>query len=1179
MKLRSVSASLVGLVAAFVGLAILIVLMGLMVRPDMTAEPVSYPRDEVDAVRQSRQIKIDPDVPVRLVKEVDYSEGPSGLWYPKGESPMLADLVAKGELPPVAERVGSEPAVVEGPDGIGQYGGSWIRMSGPSRTLSVVGCRLSYITLVRFGPHGYPLVPFVAKSYDVSPDNRQFTFHLRKGMKWSDGYPFTADDIIYWWRHEVNDPRVKREPVPCMRIKGKLGDITKLDDYSVRFSFPEPYGAFLAKLASFEGEIMLGSPEHYLRQFHPALGDKDRIKRWKEARKLNSDEDVYLDVCDEQNAMNPDYPRLWPWVYRTYRSSPPQVLVRNPYYFAVDPRGNQLPYIDRLVFEVKSDKMSMEAISNGEASMQARGIKWDRYTMMMQKRREGHFHVLHWYPGDRSDFCIYPNLNRTTLDADGRVDSDAAEKHKLLNDKRFRQALSLAIDREEIIRADYDNVTVAAQAAPGPASYFYDDKLYKAYTQFDPGRANELLDEIGLTERDLEGYRELPNGDDMTFLMNFTAFTGIGPAQFIVDDWARVGVRLVIRELANNLYYAEKNARTPDFTVWSSNGEFFPLIEPRVFVPYSEESNFAQGWAMWYNKGGPYGNPEADPARTPGSVAPPPDSPMRQAIVAYEKAIGESDPVRQREAFRVCQDIAAENLWTINVCTPPPVVAVVRDGLMNVPKTLVYSWDFQSPGNGAIEAWYFDLANYPDLANTPETTAATEKEVMQSTPAPDVPRFAESAPPSEASAAASDEAAAAGPAEAVASDASDASPQAVAAAGSPAPPAPGGRSVGRIVKYSLLAVVCLLVLMAAVRHPYIGRRLLIMIPTLAIISVVSFVIIRLPPGNYVATMIMQLRQSGDQASETQIRSLQTLFFLKEYAKPGDEEFARKYPNGRDISGVEQYARWMGLYWFATRNPQDEGLLQGYLGRSMESQESVNLLIGDRLLLTILISLGTIMFTWALAIPTGIYSAVRQYSIGDYVLTFVGFIGMCIPGFLLALLLMYFSTRVLGEPVSGLFSSRYGSQVGWDWAKFVDLMKHIWIPVVVLGVGETAWMIRVMRANLLDELRKPYVTTALAKGVRPMKLLFKYPVRIALNPFISGLGGLFPEIISGGAIVAIVLSLPTIGPKMLDALMAEDMYFAGSLLMILSLLAVVGTLVSDLLLLWLDPRIRMQGGTR
>ena len=246
---------------------------------------------------------------------------------------------------------------------------------------------------------------------------------------------------------------------------------------------------------------------------------------------------------------------------------------------------------------------------------------------------------------------------------------------------------------------------------------------------------------------------------------------------------------------------------------------------------------------------------------------------------------------------------------------------------------------------------------------------------------------------------------------------------------------------------------------------------------------------------------------------------------------------------------------------------------------MENNLPVNQIVGDRITLTFLISLGTILFTWALAIPIGIFSAVRQYSVGDYVLTFIGFIGMCVPSFLLALVLMYLSKEVFDFNASALLSPEYAAQAGWNWPKVLDLLKHIWVPVTILGIGGTAGMIRVMRGNLLDELKKPYVTTARAKGVRPMKLLMKYPVRMALNPFISGIGGIFPKLVSGGALVAVVLSITTVGPLMLDALMNEDMYLAGSMLMVLSTLGVLGTLVSDLLLLALDPRIRYGGGSR
>jgi len=349
-------------------------------------------------------------------------------------------------------------------------------------------------------------------------------------------------------------------------------------------------------------------------------------------------------------------------------------------------------------------------------------------------------------------------------------------------------------------------------------------------------------------------------------------------------------------------------------------------------------------------------------------------------------------------------------------------------------------------------------------------------------------------------------------------------------------------------------------LMIAFRHPYIGRRLAMMVPTLLLISIVGFVILQLPPGSYVETRMLELRMNGDEAAIEELERLAEMFHLEDPL-------------------WKQYTRWMGLHWFAGFDAADRGLLQGHLGRSMETGRTVNDTVGDRVLLTFVVSLFTILFTWALALPIGIYSAVKPYSRVDYVATFLGFIGMSVPNFLLAILLMYWSGKYLGLNVTGLFSVEYAASPEWSWGKVADLLKHIWVPIVVIGTGGTAGMIRVMRGNLMDELRKPYVTTARAKGMRPFPLLMKYPVRLALNPFISGIGGIFPQLVSGGAIVAIVLSLPMVGPVLLQGLMTQDIYLSGSMLVVLSLLGIFGTLVSDLLLLALDPRIRLDGGKR
>ncbi|MDF1512987.1 MAG: ABC transporter permease [Anaerolineae bacterium] len=324
---------------------------------------------------------------------------------------------------------------------------------------------------------------------------------------------------------------------------------------------------------------------------------------------------------------------------------------------------------------------------------------------------------------------------------------------------------------------------------------------------------------------------------------------------------------------------------------------------------------------------------------------------------------------------------------------------------------------------------------------------------------------------------------------------------------------------------------------------YILRRILYMIPTLIIVSVISFVIIQLPPGDYLTTVVTNMRASGETIDEAILASMEQRYGLNQPV-------------------YVQYWKWItGI------------LLRGDFGQSFEWNQPVSVLIWGRLLLTFTMSLTTLIFTWIVAFPIGIYSAVRQYSIGDYLATITGYIGLAIPDFLLALVLMYIAFKVLNQSVGGLFSPAF-SDAPWSWAKAADLFKHLWIPVIIIGTGGTAGLIRVMRANLLDELHKPYVVTARAKGMTEFRLILKYPVRMALNPFVSTVGWTLPILVSGSAVVSIVLALPTTGPLLLRALMSQDMYLAGSFIMLLSVLTVLGTFISDILLAWLDPRIRL-----
>ena len=325
---------------------------------------------------------------------------------------------------------------------------------------------------------------------------------------------------------------------------------------------------------------------------------------------------------------------------------------------------------------------------------------------------------------------------------------------------------------------------------------------------------------------------------------------------------------------------------------------------------------------------------------------------------------------------------------------------------------------------------------------------------------------------------------------------------------------------------------------------YVVRRLLYMVVTMLAISVLVFAVIQLPPGDFITTIINALEARGVALGPDDVRRLEAHY-------------------GLDRPVYEQYFVWI-------RNI----VLYGDFGVSFEWGRPVSELIWSRLSFTILLSLAAMAFTWSVAFAIGVYTAVRQYSVGDYFFTFLGFLGLAIPNFVLALVLMYVSFRYFGQSVGGLFSPEYVS-APWSWGRVMDLLAHIWIPIVIIGTAGTASLIRIMRANLLDELRRPYTVTARAKGVPERKALLKYPVRLALNPFVSTVGWMLPATISGETIISVVLSLPTTGPLLLRAMQVQDMYLAGSFLLILGLLTVVGTALSDLLLAWLDPRIRYE----
>lgn len=322
---------------------------------------------------------------------------------------------------------------------------------------------------------------------------------------------------------------------------------------------------------------------------------------------------------------------------------------------------------------------------------------------------------------------------------------------------------------------------------------------------------------------------------------------------------------------------------------------------------------------------------------------------------------------------------------------------------------------------------------------------------------------------------------------------------------------------------------------------YIARRLINMVPLLIAISIISFIIINLPPGDYLTVKILELEARGDTGARRTV-----------------EQWRERFGLDKPLS--VQYWLWVSNF------------VKGDFGRSFEHERPVTELIGDRILFTVVVSVSTLLFTWLVSVPIGIYSATHQYSIGDQVVTFFGFMGLALPNFLLALVLMYFAVTKLNWSVGGLFSPEY-QNAPWNWAKFVDFLKHLWVPVFVLGTAGTAGLIRVMRGSLLEVLGQQYVQTARAKGLSEAVVTYKHAVRVAINPLITMAGYQFPAILSGDAIVSVILNLPTTGSLFLNALLVQDMYLAGTFLVFLALMLVIGNLVADIALGIADPRIR------
>ncbi|NMB44925.1 MAG: ABC transporter substrate-binding protein [Firmicutes bacterium] len=608
----------------------------------------------------------------------------AGMVFAYNDAPMLSELVKQGQLLPVEERLPHEPLVVEPVEEIGQFGGTWRRIwLGPSD--SAGPDRITTERLIFWSMDCKDLVPNIAKSWDVSPDNRIFTFHLRPGMKWSDGQPYTADDIVFWYEDIIlNDELTPVKPA-WLTIGGKLGKVEKVDTYTIRFVFDAPYGIFLKYLAGPPGHGSCYYPKHYLKQFHASYVGEEELSKLAEEKGFHFWYQLFQDRHDRFK--NVDLPVISAWKCTVPSTSPRMVLERNPYYWKVDTEGNQLPYVDRIAHDMveNMEVLNLKAVA-GEIDMQFRHILYENYSLFMENREKGNYRVLMYKDDFETNMAIGLNLNH----------KDPIMK-ELFHDDRFRKALSLAINREEINEFCYLGMCgESSQVVPLPESDYYSEELAKAYVEYDPKTANQLLDEMGLTERDRDNFRLRPDGKPLNITIEMTPAFGpwVDACQMIADHyWRAIGIRTAVKSEERSLFYTRKEALEHDVGIWTGSVGMQPLLDPRWYMPWSNESIHAIGYAQWFNSGGKVGEK--------------PTGDLLKTIEIYEEIKKTSDDERQKELFQEMLKLNAKNLWVIGTLTSPPLIGIVKEDFRNIPETGLFSWIAHSPKNLNPEQFFF----------------------------------------------------------------------------------------------------------------------------------------------------------------------------------------------------------------------------------------------------------------------------------------------------------------------------------------------------------------------------------------------------------------------------------------------------------------------------------------
>jgi len=617
--------------------------------------------------------------------------GPAAAQSKYKEAPALADLVKAGKLPPVDQRLPENPLVVPVVEKIGQYGGVWRRaFLGPADANNYV--RVVFDALFRFAPDGAKIEPKIAAGAEPSADFKSWTIKLRKGSKWSDGAPFTSDDIVFWYKDVVLNKDLS--PSLPQWIKNKDGSaalVEKVDPETVKFTYKEPATLFLTAVANADGAdrtYAMFLPAHYLKKFHPAYTAKEEIDKQVAAAGFKT----WTELFAAKNAPpeNVERPSMAAWTAATRISEPVFTLKRNPYYVGVDPEGNQLPYVDEVRFTYFADTQALNlAAIAGDFDMQARHIQMTNYPVFKEQEKTGKYKVITWPTFGGSDAAIQFNA---TYKADPEIG-------KMLAAKEFRIAMSLAINREQIKESVFLGLGEARQGVPAPwHPYYPGDEYARKYTEYKPEEAGKLLDSIGLNKKDAQGIRLLPNGKPATIELSIVPAFGAWPdvGQLVAKDWEKVGIKTIVQIRERALHFKMRDANELMAEIWNEDTSAFPFTGNSKYDPRNNPiMTMGPLWGQWGLTGGKEG------------VEPPASMKRIMEIGDLTRAVGPDEQVKlAKEMFKLWVDDMYE-IGTIGLTPMVQGVVVVNSKFQNVPKTIGNDWPLRSPGNARTEQFFF----------------------------------------------------------------------------------------------------------------------------------------------------------------------------------------------------------------------------------------------------------------------------------------------------------------------------------------------------------------------------------------------------------------------------------------------------------------------------------------